>query len=143
MASFRKFHYAELVAINSDNTILAGHQRCHIMLELGWGDRQIEVRVPTKKLNKRDADEYLLRSNKNVGEWDDDILANNFDADLLHDAGFTNEELGMGEEDDDFIDGIDPEEKLAIEITCDNEEEQRKLYEEFEGRGLKCKLLTI
>lgn len=86
--SFEEFDYAELVAVNTDLTILAGHQRVHIMLDMGWGDKEIEVRMPSRKLIKREADEYLIRSNQNGGDWDFDILANEFDSNDLLAFGF-------------------------------------------------------
>lgn len=113
------------------------------MIELGWLDKEIDCRVPPRQLDQKEVDSYLLMSNKVTGEWDDDILANNFDEDFLLDNGWTKEELGMGGDDDDEIEGIDPEEKLALEVTCENEEQQRELFEELESRGLTCRLLTL
>lgn len=104
-----------MIAINTDNTILAGHQRCHIMLELGWGEKEIEVRVPFKKLNKKDADEYLIRSNKNIGDWDFDILANQFDIEDLLNSGFSQKdfelELSESEADSSDSDSVEVKEK--------------------------------
>lgn len=93
LKSFEDFDYVELAAIDFDNTILAGHQRIHIMLELGWQDREIEVRVPNRKLTKKENRKYLLVSNKVTGDWDYDILANEFDVDELFDAGFEEKDL--------------------------------------------------
>ena len=75
-ASLTKFDLAEIPAINTDNTIIAGHQRIRIFAELHGMDYEIDVRVPDKKLGKKDLEEYLIRSNKNTGEWDFDQLAN-------------------------------------------------------------------
>lgn len=86
--SFEEFGYVEVAAIDRDDTILAGHQRVHIMLELGWQDTEIDVRVPNRKLTDRERRKYLLRSNKNTGDFDYDILANEFEVDELYDAGF-------------------------------------------------------
>lgn len=144
LKSFKKLGYVETVVVNADNTIIAGHQRVKIMIELGWLDKEIDCRIPPRQLEQPEVDSYLLMSNKVTGEWDDDILANNFDEEFLLDNGWTKEELGMGgDDDDDEIDGIDPEEKLAIEVTCENEEQQRELFEEMESRGLTCRLLTL
>jgi 16S rRNA G966 N2-methylase RsmD len=111
LKSFEEFDYVELVAINKDNTILAGHQRVHIMIELGWSDKEIEVRVPSKQLTKKQADEYLIRSNRNTGTWDFDILANNFEMDELCEWGFTLEDFGVVDEDDDGEGGEGDESK--------------------------------
>ena len=93
--SLQKFDLAEIPAINTDNTILAGHQRVTVLLALGRGDEVIDVRVPNRKLSKAEADEYLLRSNANTGEWDFDILGKDFEIDLLKDIGFPDEELNF------------------------------------------------
>ena len=75
--SLQKFNLAEIPAINTDNTILAGHQRIAALLALGRGEEVIDVRVPNRKLRKEEADEYMVRSNRNVGEWDFCILGKN------------------------------------------------------------------
>jgi len=143
LKSFKELGYVETIVINEDNTIIAGHQRYKIMMLLGWQNSSVDCRVPPRQLTDEEADKYLIRSNKVVGEWDDDLLANHFSEELLLDCGFTREELGMDNEESEEIEGIDPEEKLVIEITCKHETEQRELYEEFENRGLICRLLTL
>jgi ParB-like chromosome segregation protein Spo0J len=90
--SLEKFDYVELVAINADNTILAGHMRIQAMQKMGWGKKEIEVRVPNRLLTEHEAREYLIRSNKNVGTWDFDVLAA-WQHDLLKECGFTTDEL--------------------------------------------------
>lgn len=75
--SLQKFNLAEIPAINTDNTLLAGHQRCKVLMELK-GDIEVAVRVPSRSLTPEEAREYLIRSNANVGEWDMEALASNF-----------------------------------------------------------------
>ena len=94
--SVEKFDLAEIPAINTDNQILAGHQRLKIMAALGRGAEVIDVRVPDRKLTKKECDEYLVRSNKNSGEWNMDALANCFEVEDLRDWGFEDFELGLG-----------------------------------------------
>lgn len=123
LKSFKKFSYAELVAINFDNTILAGHQRIAIMKELGWGDTEIEVRVPNYLLSDKEAEEYLIRSNKNIGEWDFDILANEWELEELVDYGFEESDF----KEDDWQSNIDTDidedakDELddVVKINCD------------------------
>ncbi|NBT86363.1 MAG: hypothetical protein EBT45_07735 [Alphaproteobacteria bacterium] len=40
---------------------------------------KIEVRVPNRQLTAWEAEEYLIRSNKNSGEWDWERLANEWE----------------------------------------------------------------
>lgn len=98
--SLEKFNLAEIPAVNKDMTILAGHQRIKILSELYGEEYEIDVRVPDRQLTKKEADEYLIRSNKNTGEWDFDVLADNFEMEDLEDWGFEEEEL-VGFEDDE------------------------------------------
>lgn len=104
--SLKKFSLAEIPVINTDNKILAGHQRIKILGDLEGADYEIDVRVPNRTLTQEEADEYLIRSNKNTGEWDAEILTRYFDEDFLMDVGFTADELvelaGIDEEDIDY-----------------------------------------
>jgi len=93
--SLKRFNLVEIPAITLKNKILAGHQRLTIMKTLGRGQEEIDVRVPSRDLTEEEEKEYLLRSNKNTGEWDWDALAN-FDHDVLLDVGFTADELDDG-----------------------------------------------
>jgi len=90
--SLEKFNLVEIPAVDTDNIIVAGHQRLRIMQLLGRGKEIIDVRIPNRKLTDKEFREYNIRSNKNLGEWDYDLLAN-FDEDMLLDAGFDSEDL--------------------------------------------------
>ena len=105
--SFRRFNYVELVAINTDGTIISGNQRIKILNYLGRSDEEIEVRLPNRSLSKKEFEEYLLRANKNSGSWDFSMLKE-FDTEFLLDIGFNNNDLTeiwddvLELEDDDF-----------------------------------------
>lgn len=91
-ASITKFSLAEIPAINTDNTIVAGHARLKVMQLLGRGQEEIDVRVPNRALTKKEFEEYLLRSNKNTGSWDYELLKG-FDTSFLLDIGFDDGDL--------------------------------------------------
>ena len=90
-ASLDKFGLVDPIIINSDNTVIGGHQRLKIVRELGASE------VPTVRVNlsKEDERELNIRLNKNTGEFDLDILANNFGVDELKDWGFKDIDLGF------------------------------------------------
>lgn len=109
--SLKSFNYVETVVINLDNTILAGHMRIRAMKSLGRIKEEIEVRVPNRQLTIKEAEEYLIRSNKNSGEWDWERLANEWEIPDLFNWGFTEDELQIK----------DPE---KLEATDDGYEEE-------------------
>jgi hypothetical protein len=144
--SISKFDLAEIPAINTDQTILAGHMRLNIMRQLGRQEEVIDVRVPSRELTKEEASEYMLRSNKNTGEWDMDLLST-FDIDLLQDVGFKDSDLKL-EVIREKIDPKDTEEayheKYAIIVDVENEQQQQELYSQLQEMGYtKLKILSI
>jgi site-specific DNA-methyltransferase (adenine-specific) len=78
MRSIQKFNLAEIPAINTDDVVLAGHQRLSILLDLGRGDEIIDVRMPNRLLTKEELDEYNITSNVGAGVWDYASLQENF-----------------------------------------------------------------
>lgn len=106
---------AEIPAINTDNRILAGHQRIKVLQLLGRGEEIIDVRIPSRPLTKKEAERYLLTSNAVHGSWDFELLSQNFDMDTLLSIGFEETDLqniwdaNLEAEDD----GFDVEKELA------------------------------
>jgi len=90
--SLKKFNLVELPAINVDNKVIAGHQRLRVLQVLGRGKEEIEVRIPNRKLTKREYEQYLLTSNAVHGDWAYDLLQS-FDTELLLTVGFDETEL--------------------------------------------------
>lgn len=90
--SLEKFNLVEIPAIDEDNKIIAGHQRLKVLQILGRGDEEIDVRVPNRKLTKKEYEEYLISSNAISGDWDFELLKE-FDLDMLIDIGFDNIDL--------------------------------------------------
>jgi len=91
--SLEKFNLVEIPAINTDDMIIAGHQRLKLLQLKGRGGEEIDVRVPNRKLTKAELKEYNVRSNKNRAGWDWDMLANDYDIGDLLKYGFKEEEL--------------------------------------------------
>ena len=126
--SLERFNLAEIPAINTDNKIVAGHMRVATLQLLGRGSEEIDVRVPSRPLTEKEYKEYLLRSNQNRGDWDWDLLANNFEMEELLNAGF-DEELNFMFDDVTTLaeDGFDVQKALR-EIK----EPESKLGEVYE-----------
>ncbi len=91
--SFKKFDLVEIPAIDTQDRILAGHQRCAVLQLLDRGEEMIDVRVPSRDLTDSEYKQYLLISNKVHGDWDEEILSEYFETDLLLESGFNQEEI--------------------------------------------------
>ena len=102
--SFKNTGYAEVIAIDKDNVIVAGHQRYEILKQLNKEDIEIDVRVPPEKLTEQEFKDYLIASNKDTGEWDHDKLAEEFTIEELLEKGFDEADF-----DDVEIEQVDTE----------------------------------
>ena len=118
-ASLKKFNLVEIPAI-CGKKIISGHQRIKILKELGEV-QEIDVRVPNRELTEAEYKEYLVRANRNNGEWDLDILEEFWDKEELIVWGFEDEEFGntnVGwEVKIDKTDGDGIEEKLGYNLA--------------------------
>ena len=94
-ASLSKFGLIDPIIINSSkdrhNIIIGGHQRSRAWLDLG----NDTIPCVILDLTINDEMELNLRLNKNGGKFDDDLLLNYFDEELLFDVGFTVNDLNI------------------------------------------------
>lgn len=87
-----------------------------------------------------------MKDNGSFGSWDFDELANSWDDLPLADWGVPVWEPEKEEEitasaKPDLSDKIDF--KFLLEITCENETEQEKMFNEMTERGYECRILTL
>jgi len=97
-ASIDKFGYVEEVVLNADGKhIIGGHQRRKILIHRAMVDptAEIDVRIPSRQLTDDEAVELAIRLNKNTGEWDYEILANEFHTPQLFSWGFEPKEFEL------------------------------------------------
>ena len=85
--SIKDFNLVEIPVIDTDLTIIAGHQRVQALINLGREDEVIDVRIPNRALSKEERERYLIASNALGGEWDVTKLKI-FESDFLLDIGF-------------------------------------------------------
>lgn len=91
--SINKFGLADVITINTDGTIIGGHARYYSLKDAGVTIAM--CLVPDRTLTEEEVMQLNIRLNKNVaGEWDHDILANQFEATDLREWGFEEFELG-------------------------------------------------
>lgn len=109
----------ELV-VNKDMVILGGNMRFKAMVEAGW--QEVPVRVVDWSEDKQR--EFVIKDNVSGGEWDWDILANEWDTELLEDWG-----LDLPVYDEPEID-LNSEEPEYTQITFTLHVSQKDLVDE-------------
>ena len=131
--SLKKTGYAEVIAINLDNVIIAGHQRYNILMDMHGKDYVVDVRIPDRMLTEREFLDYLVASNKDVGDWDYDLLASIYDIDDLLEKGFDVGELGIGEEKE-------KPKKYKIIIDCVDGDQQAEYATMLDSQAITFKI---
>jgi ParB-like chromosome segregation protein Spo0J len=133
--SIVKFGLVDPIILNKDFTVIGGHQRLKVCKQLKYKDIDCVV----LDLTKEEERELNIRLNKSGGEFDMDILANEFDIEELTDWGFKEIELGLN------IDKIDIEEEpeqdnYIITIIEDDLKKANEIFKELDARGLNVKI---
>lgn len=113
MTSLEKFGLADKPIINTDGIIIGGHMRLKMLQKQKINE--VECNVPDRTLTDSEVDELNIRLNKNTGDWDWDILANQWEVTDLINWGFTEDELaGFAD-----IEELEPkEEKPKVPKLC-------------------------
>jgi ParB-like chromosome segregation protein Spo0J len=99
--SITKFNLIDKPVINTDNVIISGHQRLRVLKMMNI--KEVECLVPDQTIEAKDMEELNIRFNRNHGEWDWDILANQYDADELVNYGFSHKEFEWASPDDEEL----------------------------------------
>lgn len=106
------------VVVNQDHIVLGGNMRLRAMKEAGWTDIPVKVVDWPEEKQK----EFIAKDNASFGEWDWEILANEWDLQLLDEWGI-----------DVPVDLSDPEEEIiedpAPELPVEAISELGKVYQ--------------
>ena len=90
------------IVVDKDNIILGGNMRYKACKEIGLKEVYI---IQAADLDDKQAQEFIIKDNVGFGEWDWDVLANDWDTDLLEDWGLDlniDNAIDDLEEDDDI-----------------------------------------
>ena len=92
--SFEEFDQVDLIAVGPNGEIYNGHQRLNVLIDKYGGDYEVEVRRASRELTEKEREKLTVYLHKGAaGEWDFDVLANEFELEDLLDWGFDEDEL--------------------------------------------------
>lgn len=116
--------------------IIGGNMRYRAMSELGHKEAPVFIipkETPVERLQA-----YTIIDNNGFGEWDWDLLANEWPDDMLDDWGL---DVPTAKEKKDLSNQIG--QSYKIEIDCSDEAEQEELYNTLKEQGYSCRVLTL
>jgi len=113
--SLTEFGQPEVIAIGPGNQVYNGHQRLKAWAQ-AHGDIEVDVRVASRELTEREREKLTVYLHRGaVGEWNFDLLANEFEVDDLLEWGFEESELGLAPEFKEYDESAADDVEM---ITC-------------------------
>ena len=127
------------IVVDENNIILGGNMRFKACIEAGLKEVYI---LKAEDLTEEQKDEFIVKDNVGFGEWDWDILANEWDTDKLTDWGL---DLPIFKDDENELKDLSSiiDNLYRIEIICKDEEHQENSYNKLIEEGYECRLLTL
>lgn len=127
------------IVIDENNIVLGGNMRLRACIELGLKD------VPTiyaKDLTEEQKKEFIIKDNVGFGEWEWDVLANEWNESELTEWGL---DIPIFKDDENELKDLSSEinNLYRIEIVCKDEEHQENTYNKLIEQGYECRLLTL
>ena len=128
------------IVVNSDMVILGGNMRFKACKEAGLKEIPIII---ANNLTEEQQREFLIKDNTSGGEWDFEMLANEWDVDLLEDWGLEVPTFEIAEETEQKDLSSTIQNLYRIEVSCKDEEHQENIYNKLIEQGYECRILTL
>jgi ParB-like chromosome segregation protein Spo0J len=127
------------IVVDENNIVLGGNMRLKACKEAGLKEVFI---VKADNLTEQQKDEFIIKDNVGFGEWDWDMLANEWDTEKLEDWGL---DLPIFKDDETELKDLSStiDNLYRIEIVCKDEEHQENSYNKLIEEGYECRLLTL
>ncbi len=134
------------IVVNNEMVVLGGNMRLKACVEAGL--KEIPI-IKADSLTEEQQKEFIIKDNSSFGQWDWDMVANEWDEQQLEDwgidlPGFVEEEEDPGgDEKDPFDDeGIEAKNQYGVIVICGNDTEQEAVFEKLSKEGYTCKVVV-
>jgi ParB-like chromosome segregation protein Spo0J len=126
------------IVVNTDMIVLGGNMRLRAMQEAGW--KKAPVQIVDWGIEKQN--EFIIKDNVGFGEWDWDVLANEWNESELTEWGL---DIPIFKDAEDELKDLSREidNLYRIEIICKDEEHQENTYNKLIEQGYECRILTL
>lgn len=118
LKDFPEMKQLRMIVVDEDLKILGGHQRIYALKELGYTDVEVKQVFGLTEKQKR---EFIIKDNTAAGEWDSDILANEWEMEELESWGL--DKFNFGDVDDAPKEPASKDDQSKVHIcpNCDFE----------------------
>lgn len=140
-AAISELGFHQRILCQPDRTVIGGHQRIKALLELGIAE--VQCLIPSRPLTAHEFKRLLIQDNLPFGEFDMEMIANDFSRGDLVNWGFPpvwNDKAPAGGANDEG-EPVLGDLKYCVIVECQDETHQAQILEKFMQDGYKCKAL--
>jgi ParB/Sulfiredoxin domain len=143
-ASLRRFGQQKPIVVDSRDVVRAGNGQLAAAKSLGWK----RISIIRSDLPPRELTAYAVADNRTgeLAEWDAEVLGSLLVDPEIGDVGFTDDERKEFLVDAmprAFPESGEIRETFEVVVECEDENEQRRLYERLTAEGHACRLFTL
>ena len=129
------------IVVDEDLVVLGGNMRLKACKEAGLKEVFIDIAEGWTEKQKQ---EFIIKDNVGFGEWNWDMLANEWDTEELESWGM---DIWVPEVEEEPKELKDLSEELKdtyeVIIECKNDGEQEEVYNKLIKEGYICRVLTL
>jgi len=100
---FPKMMELRPIIIDNDNIVLGGNMRLKALQELKYKDIPDEWVKKASELTEEEKKQFIIKDNAGFGEWDWEMLANEWETDQLIEWGFDSFDLGVSAINQEYL----------------------------------------
>lgn len=126
------------IVVNQDNIVLGGNMRLRACQEAKL--KEVPV-IIASDLTPEQQKEFIIKDNIGFGEWDFELLANEWNMEELAEWGLDVPKFPEEHVPEDLSENI--EQQFRIEVILESEEQQEQLFNELTQKGYTCRILTL
>ena len=130
------------IVVNKDMIILGGNMRYKAAKEIGLK----EIPVTIADLTEDQQREFLIKDNTSGGEWDWEVLVNEWDSEQLESWGLdipTFDINGETDSEGNFDDpGISDKNQYGVIVVCESAGTQESVFNDLTKMGFNCKIVV-
>lgn len=126
------------IIVDNNMMILGGNMRLKALADLGYKEIPDTWVKKADDLTDDEKKEFIIKDNVGFGEWEWEVLANEWDQEELEGWGL---DVPQWTENDEVEKESDAN-QWFLNIQCNSESEAQKLYEKFINEGYNVKIIT-
>jgi ParB-like chromosome segregation protein Spo0J len=146
ISSLARFGQQKPIVIDEQNICRAGNGTLAAAKALGWKT----INIVRTALAGSEATAFGIADNRTaeLAEWDTDVLKQFLADPAIGDLSFSPEELkALGAVNETLppaaADSVELSDGYQVVVDCDDEQQQREVYERLKSEGYACRLMVL